>query len=71
MVCLTKGEQIRYKYTKKELQVCKLQVGAQPIPEGAVVPRGAAFRLRLMSPVHKEPRCPLVCLQKQTGDKKL
>lgn len=31
-------------------------------PEGAVEPRGAAFRLRLTSPVHREPRCPLVCL---------
>lgn len=32
------------------------------IPEGAVEPRGAALRLRLISPVQSEPRCPLVCL---------
>lgn len=31
-------------------------------------PRGAAFLLRLTSPVHKEPRCPLVCLQNQLGE---
>lgn len=31
-------------------------------PGGTTVPRGAAFRLLLMSPVHREPRCPLVCL---------
>lgn len=31
-------------------------------------PRGAAFLLRLTSPVHKEPRCPLVCLQNQSGE---
>lgn len=31
-------------------------------PEGAVEPRGAALRLRLISPVQSEPRCPLVCL---------
>lgn len=30
-------------------------------------PRGAAFLLRLTSPVHKEPRCPLVCLKNQSG----
>lgn len=33
-----------------------------PTTEGADEPRGAAFRLRLTSPVHREPRCPLVCL---------
>lgn len=33
------------------------------LPDVAGPGRGAAFRLRLMSPVHKDPKCMLVCLQ--------
>lgn len=50
--------------------VCEVLLRMRPIPEGAVEPRGAAFRLRLTSPVHKEPRCPLVCLQKRPSETK-
>lgn len=50
--------------------VCEVLLRVRPIPEGAVEPRGAAFRLRLTSPVHKEPRCPLVCLQKRPSETK-
>lgn len=48
--------------------VWRVWLGVRPVPEGAVEPRGAAFLLRLTSPVHKEPRCPLVCLQNQSGE---
>lgn len=50
--------------------VCEVLLRVRPIPEGAVEPRGAAFRLRLTSPVHKEPRCPLVCLQRRPSETK-
>lgn len=65
------GQRVKKKKKKKKVPDGVLGVaGLRPIPEGAAEPRGAAFRLRLTSPVHREPRCPLVCLQNQPSTTK-
>lgn len=46
-----------------ELYICVLAQPLFALPDVVGPGKGAAFLLRLISPVHKDPKCMLVCLQ--------
>lgn len=46
-----------------EVYMCALPRALFLLPAVVGPGKGAAFLLRLMSPVHRDPKCMLVCLQ--------